>query len=149
MKTIKILLTLAIFGCYICVKADVSLTVTNAYPANSLLIGWSPDMGVPLDLQEIYSTENYTFTVPEGGYLYSFDPETEAEGSWLVPSEITGNYWAVFTDPNYAPEFGPYPAPEPTAISIFMLGFATTFGTGMMANGARWLRNVVVGSSNE
>lgn len=145
----KIIAILMVLGVALLSKADVSLTVTNSYPANSLLVGWSADMGVPLDLQEIYVNESYTFTVPTGGYLYAFDPEIETEGHWLVPTEIITDYWAVINDPAFAPTFGPYPVPEPTAISLFMLGFGTTFGTGMMANGARWLRNVVVGSSNE
>lgn len=75
---------------------------------------------------EASGTGDLVFTLPgtDGDYTCNFD----------------------FSDP---PTFTPTSIPEPTAISLFMLGFGTTFGTGMMANGARWLRNVVVGSSNE
>jgi len=37
--------------------------------------------------------------------------------------------------------------PEPEPFALFMIGFALVFGSGMMATGARWVRQLVVGET--
>jgi len=41
----------------------------------------------------------------------------------------------------------PLIVPEPQPFVIFMLGFGLVFGTGMLATGARWIRQVIIGET--
>lgn len=143
---------LAIIVAALCVAQSQAGNIwfTNANPYEPATMELYTTSGAPSP-----STLVMTLEYGESGLLV-FSPslelralESSGTGDLLfnLPS-IDGDYTCNFdfSDP---PTFTPTSVPEPTAVSLFMLGFATTFGTGMMANGARWVRNVVIGSSNE
>jgi len=120
-------------------------TNANPYEAEAMSI-YTTGSSVDL-LLDIPFGEAGMLVFSPSTYLQATESSGTGEMTFYLPS-TDGDYTCNFdfSDP---PVFVPVSVPEPTATSLFMLGFATTFGTGMMANGARWFRNVVIGSSNE
>jgi len=126
-------------------------TVSNAYQvwftnstAVPLTVGRAP-LGIEegTDLTIELTAGNYGgFTFDLGNALYT----SQLTESWFLPPQDGQDYTVNFTDETVA-NFVPVAVPEPTAFSLFIVGFCLTFGTGLMATGARWVRQLVVGST--
>lgn len=140
------ILVLCSFLCLTQSKAGI-IWFTNANPWEAANLSIYTTGSPATELLNIPYGEAAWMVVDPSTYLVANETSGTGELTFYTPAD-NGDYtvnWD-FSDP---PNWVPLSVPEPSAISLFMLGFGTTFGTGMMANGARWLRNVVIGSSNE
>jgi len=125
--------------------------VTNAFQvwftnstATPLTVGRAPlglEEGVDLTIE--LTPGNYGgYTFDLGNALYT----SQLTESWFLPPQDGGDYTVNFTDETIA-NFTPFVVPEPSAFAIFMIGFALVFSSGMLATGARWVRQLIVGET--
>jgi len=125
-----------------------TIYVTNSLLADTLSVAYSPDCenisGAPESL-----TPGQDGAVPwsAGGCLYyQADSLGDPFFGSLPPSP---GDWVASVNTSAELSYTPFVVPEPSAFSLFMIGFALTFSTGMLANAAKWVRNLIAGSNNE
>jgi len=83
-------------------------------------------------------------------YYEPSGPSTETFG-FTMPSDVdTVSYTFDLSAIQFssgASGIVPLSVPEPSAFAVFMVGFGLVFATGMLATGARWVRQLIVGNT--
>lgn len=101
------------------------------------------------DSPPLYSVSSFMQDTNTGLYVHWLIPGDEAETFIPYPLDDTQSYGLNLVSPEATPTWQVIPVPEPTSASLFMLGFAMTFCTGMTANAARWVKSLIAGGNNE